>query len=105
MSTPTAQRQVKVLNAKGLHMRPATRFVSLAGKFQSEVRVAGDGKEVDGKSILDMTTLAAECGAVLDVRATGPDAEAAVDALARLVADRFGMPEDGDLDPVDSHGA
>jgi phosphocarrier protein len=100
MTTPAAHRQVEILNPKGLHMRPATRFVKLAGSFQSEVRVAGNGQVVNGKSILDMTSLAAECGTTLDVQAEGPDAEEAVAALADLVAARFHMEDDGDNEAV-----
>ena len=104
MPPTSAERQVTILNAKGLHMRPATRFVALASEFQADIRVVGNGKDVDGKSILDMTTLAAECGSTLTIRAGGPDAEAAVSALADLVAAQFHMLADGDHDPVDPAG-
>jgi phosphocarrier protein len=96
MSVPAARRQVAILNPKGLHMRPATRFVKLAGTFRATVRVLGNGKSVNGKSILDMTTLAAECGTEIDIQADGPDAEDAVAALAELVLARFHMEDDGD---------
>jgi phosphocarrier protein HPr len=105
MPPMSARRQITILNAKGLHMRPATRFVALAAKFQSEVRVVGNGKDVDGKSILDMTTLAAECGSQLEIRASGTDAEDAVSALTALVEAQFHMLADGDHDPVDPRGA
>ena len=71
-SSPSASRRVVIQNPKGLHMRPAPRFVKQAGGFRSDVRALCNGREVDGKSILDMTTLAAECGMTLEIRAEGP---------------------------------
>ena len=90
-----ARRQVEITNALGLHLRPADKFVRLASRFQSEVRVFSDGQEINGKSILDLTTLAAECGTWLDLEARGPDAEAAVEALSELVLARFYETEEG----------
>ncbi len=98
--TSPSRRQVTVVNPKGVHMRPSTRFVKLAGSFRSQVRVRHDGKTADGKSILDMAILAAECGATLDIEAEGPDAEEAVTALADLVAAHFHMEDDGDNEAV-----
>jgi phosphocarrier protein HPr len=96
-----ARRQVEISNALGLHLRPADKFVRLAQKYQSEIRVRHEGKESNGKSILDLTTLAAECGTMLDLEARGPDAEAAVDALAELILARFYETEEGqDQDPA-----
>ena len=86
-----ALRRVVIVNAYGLHMRPAGKFVGLANSFQSEIRVDSGGTTVNGKSILDMVGLAAECGTTLDLEARGPDAEAALDALADLVATGFHM--------------
>ncbi len=82
--------QVTILNKYGLHARPAAEFVKLANKFQSEVWVSKDQVEVNGKSIMGVMMLAAERGSTVDIRATGGDAEQAVAALAKLVADRFG---------------
>lgn len=84
-----ARRQVEITNALGLHLRPADKFVRLASQFQSEIRVDHQGHTINGKSILDLTTLAAECGTRLELEARGPDAEAAVAALAELVLARF----------------
>jgi phosphocarrier protein HPr len=96
-----ARRQVEIINALGLHLRPADKFVRIAQRFQSEIRVSHEGKVINGKSILDLTTLAAECGTILDLEARGPDAEAAVDALAELILARFHETEEGlDKDPV-----
>ena len=88
-ATPVARRQVEILNFYGLHLRPADRFVRLASTFQSEIRVHCHGGVFNGKSILDLTTLAAECGTLLDLEALGADAEQAIVALADLVAAKF----------------
>ena len=85
----TVRRQVDVINVLGLHLRAADKFVRLARQFRAGVRVACGGRKASGKSILDLTTLAAECGSRLELEADGPDAEAALDALTSLVARRF----------------
>jgi phosphocarrier protein len=89
-----ARRRVEIINAFGLHVRPATKFVKLAQSFLSDVRVDHQGTKVNGKSLLDMTGLAAECGATLDLEAEGPDAEEALAALADLVAAGFHMTDE-----------
>jgi phosphocarrier protein HPr len=94
--TTVARRPVEVTNSLGLHMRPANKFVELALKFQAEIRVHYNGNEFNGKSILDLTSLAAECGTLLELEARGPDAAAAVEALAELVSSRFHEDENGD---------
>ncbi|MBV8078733.1 MAG: HPr family phosphocarrier protein [Planctomycetaceae bacterium] len=98
---PVVRRQIEIINALGLHMRPADKFVRLALQFQSEIRVIHDnGDEFNGKSILDLTSLAAECGTRLDLEACGPDAEAAVATLAALVSAGFYEDENGEeLEP------
>jgi phosphocarrier protein len=85
-----ARRRVEITNPYGLHLRPAEKFVGLAGQFLAEIRVHHEGRDFNGKSILDLMSLAAECGTWLEVEARGPDAEAAVTALVELVATRFG---------------
>ena len=77
------------MNRLGLHMRAASQLVSLARKFQSEIRVHRQGYVCNAKSILDLTSLAAECGTRLDLEACGPDAVAAVEALAVVIKARF----------------
>ena len=81
---------VTVVNPLGMHARAAARFVHLATRFQSRIRVARDAREMDGKSIMGVMMLAAECGASILLRADGPDEEAALDALAAVIADGFG---------------
>lgn len=83
-------QSVTVANVYGLHARPAAEFVKLANKFESEITVSKDGLEVNGKSIMGVMMLAAEKGSRIEIRARGEDAEQAVEALVRLVADGFG---------------
>ncbi len=85
-----AERTVTIINRNGVHARPAADIVKTAGKFASDVTIVRDDLEVNGKSIMGVMMLAAECGATIVVRATGPDADAAVDALVQLVASKFG---------------
>lgn len=82
-------RGVVIANALGLHLRAAAQFVRLAQQFKADVRVHFDGREVDGKSILDLTTLAAACGSRLDLGASGADAAEALSALCKLIKSRF----------------
>jgi phosphocarrier protein len=91
------QKNVSLSNRYGLHARPAMKFVEQASQFQAEVYVIKDDEEVNGKSIMGLMTLAAECGSTLRIRVVGEDAQKAVDALTSLVESRFG--EDGPDDP------
>jgi phosphocarrier protein len=96
---PVARRQVQIVNALGLHLRPAKKFVLTADRFQAEIRIAYKGKTFNGRSILDLASLAAECGARLELEATGPDAEAALAALAELIEAEFNEDEFGEEKP------
>ena len=84
------ERVVTIANKNGLHARPAAEIVKLAAKFKSDIRLAREELEVNGKSIRGVMMLAAEFGSALNVRADGPDAKEAVDALATLISNRFG---------------
>jgi phosphocarrier protein HPr len=90
-----ARRQVKIVNTYGLHMRPSSKFVKLASTFQSEVWVHFGESKANGKSLLDMLNLAAECGATIELAADGPDADEVLSALAELVGAGFHMDEEG----------
>jgi phosphocarrier protein len=85
-----AERSVQIVNKHGLHARPAAEMVKAASRFQSDITIARDDLEVNGKSIMGVMMLAAEYGASITLRATGPDADDALEALAALVASRFG---------------
>ncbi|MFL5619020.1 MAG: HPr family phosphocarrier protein [Gemmatimonadaceae bacterium] len=84
------ERTVQILNKNGLHARPAAEIVKLAAKYRSEITISRDGTEVNGKSIMGVMMLAAECGASILLRADGDDAEQAIDAIATLIANKFG---------------
>lgn len=82
--------ELTIVNPMGLHARPASQLVSLANRFESEVWVARDGQEVNGKSILGVLMLACPMGSRVQLRCVGADAQQAYDALVELVQDGFG---------------
>ena len=77
--------ELEIKNSEGLHMRPAMKFVDMANRFESEINVSNGEMNVNGKSIMQISMLAATCGTKLKVTATGPDAREAIDALQKLV--------------------
>ncbi len=84
------ERAVQVVNANGIHARPAAEIVKTAGKFKAHITIARDDLEVNAKSIMGVMMLAAECGATVRLKADGEDADGALDALSTLIASRFG---------------
>ncbi|HLS69695.1 MAG TPA: HPr family phosphocarrier protein [Kiloniellales bacterium] len=86
---PCAVRRVLVCNRRGLHARAAAKFVKLAGEFTAAVTVVRRDQQVPGGSIMGLMMLAAGPGCEIELRAEGPQAEAALDALAALVQRRF----------------
>ena len=86
-------RGLAIVNRKGLHARATVKFVQCCGRFDAAVTVSKDGATADGSSILDILILGAGIGSTITVTAEGPDAEAALEALAELVANRFGEEE------------
>lgn len=83
-------REIEIVNKLGLHARAAAKFVTLASEFESDIRISRNGREVSGKSIMGVMMLAAARGSSILVTADGKDAESALDAIEKLVADRFG---------------
>jgi len=81
---------VTICNRLGLHARAAARFVHLAARFASKIRVSRDTKVMDGKSIMGILLLAAARGTILTITAEGPDEAAAVQSLIDLVKSGFG---------------
>jgi phosphocarrier protein len=79
-----------VVNELGLHARAAARFVHLASRFESQVRVGRNARVMDGKSIMGILLLAAARGTTITISADGADEQAAVDALVELVESGFG---------------
>lgn len=86
----SAEREFDILNRLGLHARAAAQLVRLANGFASEIRLAKDGMEVNGKSIMGVLMLAAPKDTKILIRAIGLDAEEALAAIGDLIARKFG---------------
>lgn len=84
------ERELDILNARGLHARASAKFVKCAESFNAQVTVTRDGQSVPGTSIMGLMMLAAAQGTSIVVSVQGPQAEEAMAALTQLVADRFG---------------
>ena len=85
----TVSREMVVQNQLGLHARPASMFVKMATRFESEILVVKEGEEINGKSIMGLMMLAAGPGTTLTVTAVGSDAAEAINELAQLVNRNF----------------
>ena len=83
-------RQLTIVNRRGLHARASAKFVQTAEAFDAEITVSREDMTVGGQSIMGLMMLAASLGTSITVSATGPEAVEALDAIERLVADRFG---------------
>ena len=83
-------RKVEIVNRLGLHARAAAKFVRTAGSFPCEIEVSRGEKKINGKSIMGVMMLAAAQGAVIEITVSGPEGEAALDALVALVVSGFG---------------
>jgi phosphocarrier protein HPr len=83
-------KTVTIVNALGMHARAAAKFVHLSSTFTARIRVARQGREIDGKSIMGLLLLAAARGATLTVSADGVDEQQALDALSALIESGFG---------------
>jgi phosphocarrier protein HPr len=92
---PDASRPVEITNTLGMHLRTAAKFEELARRFQADVRVLYNGNEYNGKSIMSLLTMAAECGSKLVLECRGEDASEAVDALEELVRQGFHEDDEG----------
>ena len=79
------EREVEIVNKRGLHARAAARFVQMASGFESHVTVVLDGEEADGKSILSLMVLGASQGTRITIRAEGADEEQALERLAAYI--------------------
>ncbi len=96
----TVEREFTVTSELGLHARPAGQFVRLAGRFSAEIAVSANREWVSGRSVLSLLSLAAAKGTRLKIRASGTDAEEAIDALGRLLEHPAEFPFG--TDPADS---
>lgn len=94
MTDGTAIGRFTIVNAKGLHARAAMKLVQIASRFPGEVTVSGpDGQSANAKSVMGVLLLCGSQGTTIEVRARGADPDSVVDAIGRLIADRFGEPE------------
>ena len=80
---------VTIVNKLGLHARAASKLVNCASQFESEVFITRKGNRVDAKSIMGVMMLAAEMGSKIIIKAGGPDADDAVEAISELVLNKF----------------
>ncbi len=80
------KRKFKIKNSQGLHARPASIFVKIANKYEAEVTVRKGSESVNGKSIMGLMTLAANHGSTIEIEATGPDAQEAVEELEKFLS-------------------
>ena len=88
-----AQTETEIVNKLGLHARAAAKLTEVAGGFAAEVWLSRNGRRVNAKSIMGVMMLAAGKGSRVLIEADGEDAEAAVQALGKLIAERFGEEE------------
>jgi phosphocarrier protein HPr len=89
-SAAAVSREIPIINKRGLHARASAKFVQMVERFNAEVTVTRNGESVGGTSIMGLMMLSAGPGTTIMVSATGPEAEAAIAALAELVGAKFG---------------
>ncbi len=87
-----AEGRFLIVNTLGLHARAATKLVQLASKYPCDVEVARDDQSANGKSVMGVLLLCGSKGTLIDVKATGPQAQECVQAIGELIANRFGEP-------------
>ena len=85
----TIVREIPITNKRGLHARASAKFVQMVERFKADITVTRNNETVGGNSIMGLMMLAAGPGTTVTVSAKGPEAQAAVDALAGLIADKF----------------
>ncbi len=86
-------RRLPIINRRGLHARASAKFVQTVERYDAAVAVTRAGETVGGRSIMGLLTLGAAMGTQIAVTAVGQDAEACLDAIAALLANRFGEDE------------
>ena len=82
-------REVEIINSLGLHARPAMQLVDLANRYEAKIEIVKGEQKVDAKSIMQVMTLAATQGTRLRLSGAGADAEQALEAMAKLIAEKF----------------
>jgi phosphocarrier protein HPr len=87
------KREIKVVNKLGLHARASAKLTQAASQFKSELWISRNGRRVNAKSIMGVMMLAAGIGSTVELEASGEDEQAAIEAIERLFAQRFGEAE------------
>ena len=87
------QRDITIINKLGLHARASAKLTQLASKFDSQIKMSRNSRQVDAKSIMGVMMLAAGIGSTVSIETDGPDEQEAMDALLALIANRFGEGE------------
>lgn len=87
------RREVTIINKLGLHARAAAKFVTLASRFNADIQLRREQRQVNGKSIMGVMMLAAGRGTSLTIEADGEDEQEALAQLCALVEQRFGEAE------------
>lgn len=87
--TQKIEKEITIINRLGLHARPAAMFVRIASRYRSEVWVAKEGEQINGKSIMGLMMLAAGQGSKLTIKCEGPDADKVMEELEDLIQKRF----------------
>jgi phosphocarrier protein HPr len=87
------RRDIEIVNKLGLHARASAKLTQLAGQFQSEIWISRNERRVNAKSIMGVMMLAANKGSMVSIEISGPDESEALEALSRLINDRFGEGE------------
>lgn len=91
-SNDRAMSKFAIVNDLGLHARAATKLVQLASKYSCDIQLSHDGQSANAKSVMGVLLLCGSKGTVVEVSATGPQAEECVKAIGELIASRFGEP-------------
>ncbi|WP_439923434.1 HPr family phosphocarrier protein [Nitrobacter sp. JJSN] len=89
-ATGAVSREISIVNKRGLHARASAKFVQMVERFNADVSVTRNGETVGGNSIMGLMMLSAGIGTTITVSATGPEAKAAIAAIAELVSSKFG---------------
>ena len=87
------EKELEIINKLGLHARASSKFTRLAGQFKSDIWISRNNRRVNAKSIMGVMMLAAGKGSKVVIETTGDDEQEALDAILKLIADKFGEGE------------
>ena len=87
------RQEIEIINKLGMHARASTKLTQTSSRFKCEIWIERNNRRVNAKSIMGVMMLAASKGSIVTLETTGPDEQAAMDALIELINSRFGEPE------------